>query len=89
MAKIVASIPEMQTLESTFRNQNAQVASLTSALDSAANSSTGFWEGPAAENFRTAWSQQFKPALDKLHLALEEAEREVKNRWQAIEQAGS
>ena len=89
MSKIGADIPQMQTLESTFRAQKEAAATLTSTLDQASNGSANFWGGPAAESFRNAWVTQFKPALDKLHAALQEAETEVKNRWQAIEQAGS
>lgn len=89
MAKIGADIPQMQSLERTFKAQKDAAATLTSTLDSASNGSAAFWEGPAADSFRNAWVTQFKPALDKLHAALQEAETEVMKRWQAIEQAGS
>lgn len=89
MSRIGADIGRMEDLEGTFRTEGGTCRDMIDKLNRAATDSVGFWDGPAADKFRDAWNSQFKPALDKLHAALGEAETEVKNRKEAIRQAGS
>jgi len=88
--RIGGSLQEMDDLQRTFTNRATDTENLKSTLTSAVNTHIPTnWEGPAASAFRDAWEQQFAPALDKLITALNDASREVLNRRNAIEQAGS
>ncbi len=88
--RIGGNLEEMARLEDTFRGRSGDTETLRSQLQSAVDQHiTANWEGPAAEAFREAWNSQFKPALQKLQQALDEAAKEVKNRTDAIRQAGS
>ena len=88
--RIGGNLQEMEVLQSAFTGRARDTESLRSQLESAVSTHiTANWEGPAAEAFREAWNSQFKPALEKLTIALDEAAKEVQNRRAAIEQAGS
>jgi len=90
MVRIGGSLEQMDDLNRTFTTKARDTEGLRSALESAVSTHIPQnWEGPAAEAFREAWNSQFKPALEKLTTALDDAAREVQNRRRAIEQAGS
>jgi WXG100 family type VII secretion target len=90
MSRIGGDMAQMESLKGTFTKNANSVATLTGELQQQVDTIVGTgWEGPAANNFREAWASQFKPALDKLKAALDEAAREVDKRREAIQQAGS
>jgi WXG100 family type VII secretion target len=86
MPQIGGTIEEMQTLSATFTRESGSVAELTSTIDAQVNST--WWIGPAADRFKEAWQSQFKPTLAKLQSTLDEASTEVRNRANALQQAG-
>jgi uncharacterized protein YukE len=87
MPAIGAEIEQLTSLQQCFGTQAANVGDLTTAIRSQLGGTT--WQGPAAERFRDAWSEQFEPMLHKLNTALVEAGQEVSRRQQALIQAGS
>jgi len=88
--RIGGNLEEMSNLQKTFTTQASATGDLQRQLNTAVDTHiTADWEGPAALAFRDAWQQQFKPALDKLQTALNDAASEVRNRREAIEKAGS
>ena len=88
--RIGGNLEEMSNLQNTFTQQAVASDDLRRTLESAVQTHiTANWEGPAAEAFREAWNSQFSPALTKLREALDDAAREVQNRRNAIQQAGS
>lgn len=85
--KIGAELGQMQSLKKAFdTNATKSVELMTSVRGEVANT---YWEGPAAERFRQAWTSEFEPALKKLEAALKEAGAEVERRRAALERAGS
>lgn len=86
MARIGASIEELDDLKSTFDRQAEQVAQLARAIRTKLDNTA--WEGPAAERFRGSWSSEFEPSLTKLGTALRDAGGEVDKRREALLQAG-
>lgn len=88
--RIGGNLEQMDQLKTTFTGRARDTESLRSQLESAVTTHIpANWEGPAAEAFREAWNSQFRPALEKLTQALDDAAREVQNRRNAIQQAGS
>ncbi|MDA8399473.1 MAG: WXG100 family type VII secretion target [Actinomycetota bacterium] len=88
MAEVIgAQIEQLQQLEVTFKNQAGNVESMTKGITSQLGSTQ--WEGPAADRFRSAWSGEFAPMLNKLVTALTEASQEIDRRRNALIQAGS
>jgi WXG100 family type VII secretion target len=86
MPQIGGSIEEMLGLSGTFTTESGTVSELTSTIDGRVSGT--WWVGPAAERFQSAWAGEFKPMLAKLQLALDEAATEVRNRANALQQAG-
>jgi WXG100 family type VII secretion target len=84
--QIGGTIEEMQALSSTFTREAGNVSELTSTVDGQVANT--WWVGPAADRFREAWQSQFKPMLANLQTALDEASTEVRNRANALQQAG-
>lgn len=87
MARIGASIEQLDQLKRTFDTQSQNVGSLSSTVTSAVAGTD--WEGPAATKFRDAWEREFRPMLQKLQEALTDAGTEVGRRRDAIQAAGS
>ena len=88
--RIGGNLEQMDQLKATFTGRARDTETLRSQLESAVTTHIpSNWEGPAAEAFRDAWNSQFRPALEKLTQALDDAAREVQNRRNAIQQAGS
>jgi len=87
MSQVGGNLEQLTSLKGKF-NTEAQdvqrlIASVTSALEAT------WWVGPAAERFRQSWNGEFRPALNRLDQALQEAGREVGNREQALRNAGT
>lgn len=88
--KIAGDMAQMQNLSDQFGKAGASVQTLMADLNRITTDTIGpGWEGASAQRFLTAWSAEFKPALDKLNVALAEAGAEVSRRKQALVQADS
>jgi uncharacterized protein YukE len=82
--------PEQVTAtKGVFTAQSQAVADLTTRLSNEVQNNIGpgrpAWEGPRADQFVATWTNEFKPALDKLRLALDEAAKELENVRQQAE----
>lgn len=87
--RIGGDLEAMDRLKSKFDQQSAAVESLMADLQSQVNTIVQVsWEGPRANEFASAWNDQFKPALTKLKAALGEAAREVAETRRGYEQVG-
>ena len=78
MAGNIKINPDMAAqLVSTFRTQQAALQQLTQSLSSAVVGNVGdncpAWEGRSATQFADGWAHDFRPALERLGKALEEA----------------
>lgn len=87
MARIGATMEELDQLKRTFDNQSVNVADLSRNIDGVVHSTN--WEGPAADRFRQAWDSDFKPMLERLRGSLGDAGTEVGRRRDALQAAGS
>ena len=87
MSKVGAELGQMQQLKKTFDKNAARTVELMTSVRNQLGAT--YWEGPAANRFREAWSKEFEPALKKLEQALTEAGGEVQRRHDAIQKAGS
>lgn len=86
MAKIGATIEELDSLKIQFNRQSENVEQLLSSIRDQLSSTD--WLGGAADRFRDAWSSKFEPTLRELQNALTEAATEVQRRAEALVQAG-
>jgi uncharacterized protein YukE len=87
MARIGADIAQLQELKTTFDGQAQRIEELISTISG--RLANAYWEGPAAERFRSTWGSEFEPSLRNLRSSLEEAGVEISRRITTIEQAGS
>ena len=83
---IGGQIPEMEQLQSNLNNQAGEVLDLMNKLSSDLGNT--WWQGGAADRFRTDWETEYKPALTRLSNALDDAATEVGRRAQALIEAG-
>ncbi len=79
-------IEQMRQLAGKFRSDAQTLQSLIASLNADTGNSTAIWTGPAADRFRSDWAG-FKPTLDKLVAALEEAGTAIDKNAQNIEAA--
>jgi WXG100 family type VII secretion target len=87
MSLIGAQIPELEALKASFLRQSGQVEQLMATLrGDVANT---YWQGRAAESFRSAWESDFEPALSRLAAALVDAGDEAGSRAARLVQADS
>jgi WXG100 family type VII secretion target len=68
-----ADLGQLDTLRSTFESKATEVNGLTATLTAKVDPGATAWAGPGADNFRSAWEGDFKPAMVKLESALREA----------------
>ena len=88
--KIAGDMAQMDNLATQFTKAGERVQELMSTLSGITTDTIGpGWEGASAQRFLAAWNNDFKPALDKLNLALNEASGEVVRRKEALAQADS
>lgn len=85
--RIGGTIEQMQTMGAKFDSEAAEVEALVSRV-SAQLASTD-WEGGAAQRFRAQWEGEFKSTFNQVAAGLRECSAEVKNRAQALTQAGA
>jgi WXG100 family type VII secretion target len=87
MSVIGAEIGELHTLTASFSRQSGVVEQLMSELSAQLHST--YWQGGAAERFRSAWETEYRPALRSLSAALVDASDEVRRRAEALHAAGA
>ncbi len=68
-----ADLADLEKLRGEFDRRAEEVNGLTSTLSAQVEPGATAWSGPGADNFRSAWNGDFKPALSKLETALREA----------------
>jgi uncharacterized protein YukE len=77
-----ANLEQLDQLQRRFAEENEAVRQLQTRISGTLGSTA--WTGPAADRFRTAWSGDFVPALNRLAEALAENATVVANRREAI-----
>lgn len=82
-----ANLADLLELRRMFDEKAGQVATLESNLSAKMTPGATAWEGPGADKFRTAWTQEFAPALRNLHDALGQAAIAVSKYHDNIEMA--
>ena len=87
MARIGADVAELRELKSSFDGQAQRIEELISTISGRLGNV--YWEGPAAERFRSTWGSEFEPMLRNLRTSLEECGLELARRADAIETTGS
>jgi len=87
MSVIGGEITELHTLKSSFQRQSGAVDQLLTELR--AQLGNTYWQGGAAERFRSAWESEYEPALRNLSAALTDASEEVRRRADALHAAGA
>lgn len=85
MAVYGGDLAQLEALSRQFLTEIEAVDGLQSRVSRVVE--TTAWSGPAAERFRTQWSQDFVPALLRLKEALAESSAIVTDRRRAIEMA--
>ena len=60
-----------QQLAQNFKTGGGDLAAAVSKLDSFVQASSGFWEGPGADKFRSEWAS-FKPQAQKMIAAVQQ-----------------
>ncbi len=77
---------ELAILKASFDRQAGMLQELTATLrGQLANTN---WQGPSAERFRTAWSEEYERVLGRLEQALLDAGTEVGRARDRLIQAG-
>jgi len=85
--RIGGTIEQMQTMGAKFTNEATELEALVSLI-SAQLASTD-WEGGAAQRFRDQWNGEFRNVLTQVEAGLRECSTEVRNRANALAQAGA
>ncbi|MEV5480045.1 MULTISPECIES: WXG100 family type VII secretion target [Streptomyces] len=80
------NIEEMQQLAKIFSANAGKLNGVISDLNSRTVDSDRIWTGPAADRFRSAWSEA-RASFEKMRQALEEASTAVTKSAQNIETA--
>jgi WXG100 family type VII secretion target len=84
--RIGGTIEQMNTLGSQFQNEAAELGRLVSNISSQVEGTD--WQGGAAQRFKDQWNGEFKSVFAKVQQGLEDCAQEVRNRANALEQAG-
>lgn len=82
MSMVGGNLEQLDGLERSFRTESQNVGQLVARISTTLNGTT--WLGPAAERFKTEWSQNFSRSLQQLQQALDQQAAYVANRRQAI-----
>lgn len=70
-----------------FNNEADTLSALVGRITSQLNSTD--WEGGAAQRFRDQWNREFRNVLTQVEAGLRECSAEVRNRANALAQAGA
>ena len=87
MSVIGGEITELHSLKTSFQRQGGAVEQLLTELR--AQLGNTYWQGGAAERFRSSWESEYEPALRSLSAALADASEEVRRRADALHAAGA
>ena len=82
MSKLGGDIPQMEQLQSQLKQRGQEVQQLRSQLTNMIQGT--WWEGPAAQRFKTEWNGQYSQSLQKLETLLAELGQEVQRRKDAL-----
>lgn len=88
MAEIGGELGAMGGFVSTFRQQQAKIEEIVSAINGQMGASSGWWKGPRADRMRSAWPE-YQAALRNLQELLGECGQEVQSAAQGLQQVGS
>ena len=84
--RIGGTIEEMNSLGTQFTNEAQELQRLVSAISSQLDGTD--WQGGAAERFKAQWHGEFKSVFAKVQQGLDDCAQEVRNRANALTQAG-
>jgi uncharacterized protein YukE len=87
MARIGGDTDALRELKTTFDGQAQRIEEVISTVSG--RLANAYWEGPAAERFRSTWGSEFEPALRNLRSSLEQCGVEINQRILVLEQGGS
>jgi uncharacterized protein YukE len=82
MSMVGGNLDQLDGLERSFRNESQNVGQLVGRITATLNGTT--WLGPAAQRFKSDWTQNFSRSLQQLQQALDQQAAYVANRRQAI-----
>jgi uncharacterized protein YukE len=87
MAIIGADVDQLRELKTTIDGQAQRIEELISTISG--RLANVYWEGPAAERFRSTWGGDFEPALRNMRGSLEECGVEIAQRIERIVGSGT
>ena len=87
MARLGGDIEAMERLQSQLKQRSGEVTRLRSDMTSMIQNT--WWEGPAANRFKTEWNGNYSSSLQKLEQLLEELGMEVQRRKDALIQVSN
>ena len=82
MPRLGGDIEAMERLQSQLKQRGQDVQQLRSEMTNMIQST--WWEGPAANNFKTEWNGQYSQSLQKLEALLVDLGQEVQRRKDAL-----
>lgn len=86
MSLIGGNIPELESLSTSLTTNSGYVSDILTNLN--ADLGNTWWQGGAADRFRTDWETEYQPALTSLASALSDASAEVQRRLTALQEVG-
>ena len=86
MSIIGGDYEQLTILKSTFDREAALIEEVTSTLRG--RLAETYWRGPQADRFRSSWTSEYEPVLQRLQDALAEAAHEVAAARDRLFQAG-
>lgn len=87
MARLGGDIEAMARLQSQLKQRSGEVTRLRSDMTSMIQNT--WWEGPAANRFKSEWQGNYSSSLQKLEQLLEELGQEVQRRKDALIQVSN
>ncbi|GMV85067.1 MAG: hypothetical protein AMXMBFR80_09240 [Dehalococcoidia bacterium] len=87
MARLGGDIEAMERLQGQLRQRSGEVSRLRGDLTSMISNT--WWEGPAANRFKSEWQGNYSSSLQKLEQLLEELGMEVQRRKDALIQVSN
>ena len=87
MSRLGGDIEGMERLQGQLRQKGEHVQSLRSELTNIVQST--YWEGPAANRFKSEWNGQYSQSLQRLEQLLVDLGQEVQRRKDALVQVSA
>jgi uncharacterized protein YukE len=82
MPRLGGDIEGMERLQSQLKQRGQEVQKLRSEMTNMIQNT--WWEGPAANRFKTEWNGQYSQSLQKLEALLGDLGQEVQRRKDAL-----